>query len=534
MGYVEQTELWEQNRYTLQWKYFSISFGFLLLIGLCSNSFFLRNFVVLLILGTICYEASWLKMEKVLKTPQWRLSLILTTVSGIAYIAGQNYLLKSVLFWFMIVGGIIYLYRVCYPDTLSWNYIKQMFEDTVYLLLSSFVDIWRVKKRNDEKIRDRKIHAGLIGAIVVVVGILIPLYALADIHFREILKITINKIIEVAPILSACIVFGFIPAMFNYSFVKGLYTDVVLENPRRDTSIPNREKPGFYFNETTLKIIALLALLVNTIFVIIQIVYLMDPLQYNLNIEDSYRMDGMLPLAIAVIVNIIVIGICVLLTKRDKETKLHLLVFWDILSTIAISISILYRYYWKVTRYGIRSLEVISGLLLIVTFILLLLSLTVLIKRNTEIMPLAIRWISIAFVVSSLIPSEYLISQINVSVFLHKYNQETANVSLSQKDIDLEYLAGFKYQAIPAMARLNYIDNTYGETGISVGEKTRKYMIEILKKDLTNGEKEMLDQRADTEEKLNFLVEKLEMKSEYQMFGYKKQALESLRDMILK
>lgn len=531
MGHSDKIAEWNE-KYAFMWRKISLSLGILLLIGLSSNHLYVRHFVVLLLIGTVCYEASWLRSSKMIGHSQWRISLIIMGVSALVYVSAQNYGLKTYFFWSMIASGLIYLYRLCYSEALSWNYVIQMVNDSVYLMLCYFVDMWRIKKNILIMEKDRKILGGILGAFVVLFFGLIPLYVLGDIHFRGLVKVCFYTGVEVVPIVFSCMIFGIIPAMFNYSYMKGLYTDLVLENPGRKTGEYRTGNTGFYFNEITMKIIIIAVLLVNTVFMITQIVFLLSSSRYNVNAEEVDHMRGVYLIGLAVILNIVVIGMCEYLFWKKPEAKLRYWVFWDALVTVVIMFSVVYRYVESIVRYGIHSIEIFSGITFLCIMIGLIFALTLTWKKKINVFQKALNWICITLIILSLTPFEYIIPEINVGIFQYKYQNNLAEAVIREHDLDMDYLRQFRYQAIPAMSKLKTINNPYEGKNKSVAELSAEYIWGIFKEDIKEQDYRELMRNEDITKRLRNMTMILEKKSEYQILGYKRHALEAVKEMV--
>lgn len=135
---------------------------------------------------------------------------------------------------------------------------------------------------------------------------------------------------------------------------------------------------------------------------------------------------------------------------------------------------------------------------------------------------------------------EFWIGKINVAIFNYKYEHQLlvnavggdSSVALiTQQDLDMEYLQTLGIWAIPSLASLKDIANSYQENQKMVKDIAEKEIIDILKEDLSVKEREELENLQTGQ--IFYILDALEQNKEYKLPGYKKVILDIVQQAYL-
>lgn len=512
---------WEAYNYRL--KCASIVFGFLLMLGLSIDKTWAAYCVVFLIINFFLAETIWLKRLKGLKEVHHLVSNWILLASAAAYIMTNNVIIKILMVLVMLLSVYITLYSEMYYEKISFHFVRFMLEDFPILCLYNIMEFFKKDEPLKNRIWRYKIEYGICILAMVLACIFFPLYAIVDSRVKFILYFIIAKLISVMPIWGVCILLGVIPATVNYSIMRGLAYDIILDNPKRNKdkqSIDTGEK--FTENEIVIKIVLWGLVIVNVTFIALQISYLFHLQEYQENIESLYHLSGMFPLLFAIMTSLIFVIISeYLIIECGCTQELSRVTYIYIFSLITLLLLVGGRYVLKVINFGIGNkdiLVIISILFLAIILVSILRS--IIVKENGTFYKLII-WGTVGFVLLSVLPLDYFSSQINVSVFRRRYQTGEFTDVVTEQDINLDFLEQMKYDAIPALVSLFDVPLIYEETNESLGESAKKIAVKLFYMDMTENEIKETG-LLETDKEIERFQDILDEKIEYCVFGKKK------------
>lgn len=528
-------EIKDRKTYNYLLQNVSAAFGFFLMLGLSIDKIWASYFVVFLIINMFIAETIWLKKIKEIREVHHLESNWILLAGAVAYILTNSVIVKILMLLVMLLSAYITLYRECYYKRISFRYLKSMLGDLPILCLYHIMDFFRRDEPVKNRIRRYKWINGICILSIVLVCIFFPLYAAVDDRVETILYFIIIKLISVFPIWGVCALLGMIPAMINYSIVRGLESDIVLNNPERNYG-DSFEVSGnnLYFDETIIKIVLWGLIMVNVVFIGLQVSYLFNLQESQENIESLYHLSGIFPLLAAIGTSIIFVMISeYLIIKCEGTEELSRITYLYILSLITLLLLVGYRYALKVINYGIGNLDMIIMISILFLAIVLVTALHNIIIKGKEILYKLAIWITVGFVVLSILPWEYFAAKINVSVFSRRYQNGEFIDKVTEQDINLDFLKQMKYDAIPALVSLMDIPLMYEETNKSVGESAKEIAVHLFYTDMTDGEISEIG-KVETDKEIKRFQDILDEKIEYSVIGKRKMAYKAFCEALEK
>lgn len=504
--------------------------GFLLAVGLSFGNIGASCFVCFFIIVTSIWEMHFIMNIKEIEKIHWFFSDWILLAAAYAYIGTGSFFLKILLMLCMFLCIYIKYYRMCYYEKISWNHIKKAINDFPVLCLYNISWFWKGKEPFEIKVKRHKVTIGIIAFIILAVGIFLPLYSALDSAIGEIAIAVLWNCIKKIPIGVTCALAGLVPASVNYSLIKGFIEDVVGKNPERSNQVLDSTNfQGLFYNEDTLKIILWGLTFLNVLLISFQFNYLLQYQLYEYNMKNTYDLKGGLPLLLAIVISLLFVSMSGYAVNRNGAKKLQFVTLVYILTLCAMTILLLWRYVLKIMKSGIDNMDLLGLgvtllLLLIFWFFIYFVS-----HISTNIWKKAVALGTILFLLVALMPIEYIVSNINVYIFLNRYKRGEIKNVVSEEDIDLAYLDKVGYDSISALTKLAGITLEYEPTEKSVQETAGEILIDYFSFDLTRTEQnELLDLKM--EEKLQKLIIMYENQPTYKMTKIKRTAFNNLKE----
>lgn len=392
---------------------------------------------------------------------------------------------------------------------------------------------WRWYEPFESRRKRRSWTVGLICLAIILACLILPLYAMVDVRMSNLIGFCLERVLIRLPFWLICMVLGVIPAMINYSVMRGLLEDIVRKNPERDCQSQGAEadktKDGYLLRENVFRVILWGMTAVNGVLVCLQINYLF---QLQTTVQEAKAesvMQGTLPLLIAIAMSIVFAAISVYMVSVEKRAKIRMVSLIYILTLTALVFILVWRYVLKIVHYGIEDRNLFGLFAIVVLMILLGICLHSISEKNTQVWRKMILWGTILFVLISVIPVEYIVAEVNVQVFISQYDKGLIDGHVSEEELDLEYLGGLGYDAVPSLTRLLSIDTLYEDTGKSVPQAALDELLYIYDQDLSDAERERITEK-DVEDGVRLLVDILKEKTKYQVIGKRKISLRALAD----
>lgn len=504
--------------------------GFFLMLGISSRNIGASCCVCFLIIISSAKETNMIMRVKKIREIHWFCSDWVLMAAAFAYIGAENFFVK--IFWVFCMFLCVYLrlYRICYYEKISREHIKRIIGDFPILCLYNVSWFWCGGEPFEIKEKRRRIIVGIFSLLILTIGIFLPLYAAVDSEISEFTIAVLWNGINKLPVGIACAILGMIPAVINYSIIKGLIEDVVERNPERFVEISNDIGfNGLFYNKEVLKIVLWGLVLLNMLFVGLQINYLLRYQLYEYNMENPYDLQGGLPLLVAVIISLFFVFISEYAIESNNVKDIRFVTLIYILSLCTMTILLLYRYILKITKSGIDNMNLVGLFCALLILLLFWFSLYFISSIGADIWKKAAVAGTIIFLLIALLPVKYIVSNINVYIFMNKYENGKISNTVSEKDIDLAYFNQMGYDSIFALTKLAGVTLEYEPTQKSVQETTGEILFNCFSADLTITERNGLSE-LETDEKLRQVIIILEDRPAYRMAGMKQVALDKLKE----
>lgn len=442
-----------------------------------------------------------------------------------------------------LLSAMIYLYTLRCCDKFNFAFLVQFFHDALYLPFSYIYDFFeRENYTQEERIKNQKIANGIILTIVLSVFILIPLYMSGDYVFRSWMIILWGWLLDNVFAITISIVFCWIPAMFIFSYVKGINEDVEPAVELQQEMFDTLDKNKFFFNGLNIKMIFIGGTIINVVYAIAQAAYV---LQKEGAEGGVLRKDNsIVPIFTAVVINLFILMILSLIIIARKINNDSIDIFsyniYYAISLVLVWVSVGWRYVNIVFKYGLKGIWPIAGLLLLLILAGVACNIMSVINDYEDFVKCTFYGIMIAVLGFCICIPEFWIGKINVAIFNYKYEHQLlvnavggdSSVALiTQQDLDMEYLQTLGIWAIPSLASLKDIANSYQENQKMVKDIAEKEIIDILKEDLSVKEREELENLQTGQ--IFYILDALEQNKEYKLPGYKKVILDIVQQAYL-
>ena len=244
----------------------SVLFGFILIFGLSENGYIVSFIVALSLLTLTSAEARILRKIKELENiSQWSGALWVLLTCCIAYMATDRLSIRIGLLCLVVLSHYIYLYTICYSEKLTLSYIKKLIWDIPILVMAFPIDLFERENNPEKKIKGHSCLVGICILLVLLMCVFLPFYIMSDIRMYSILAALISSVSSGVPVLGIYAFLGIMPAMANYSLIKGIGLDIVLGNRERQNK-ENIIGKNYFLNVVTVKIIIAGLMIVNAVF----------------------------------------------------------------------------------------------------------------------------------------------------------------------------------------------------------------------------------------------------------------------------
>lgn len=542
------TEISGRQRIFYMLQIVSCMGGFLLIAGLSEGGIWASVMVVLLIIFCSAGENLFLKRNKNIEIVHWTFSDWTLLAAGLLFIYASNLIGKMLLLCCMLISLYVNLYRTCYYEKVSFIYIRKIFSDLPILCFYNLPDFWRWEEPVEIRRKRRSWMIGMLALAGILTCIILPLYTATDANVGRIAVIFAEKISIVLPYLLLCAILGIIPAMINYSLIRGLMEDVVEKNPERCdqtleiipfestldeavVSTVDKAVDTYISKESVFKIILWGMVAVNAILVGLQVFNLFQVLLSSRDMGLLCTMQGVLPLLTAIVINVMFMIFSQCMTSKEGHKKLKMVTLIYAFTLIALLLLLVGRYTVKILYSGIEEADLFGLLAILILSVALCIYLYGIFQKNVQLGGKVVLWGTVLFVLLSVIPIEYFIAEINVQVFINKLDQHQIGEYVSKDDIDLEYLGTLGYDAVPAMARLLQISLPYGNTSESVGRVVKYELLDIFDQDINEEERVQISEKS-AEDGVRQLVDILMKNKKYQIIGKRKISLQALAESV--
>lgn len=431
-----------------------------------------------------------------------------------------------------LFAAMMYLYTLKKNVEFDFSFLVQFFCDALYLPFAYIYDF--LKRENytqAERIRNQKIINGIIMNIVISFFILIPLYMSGDYIFRSWMVVLWGVLVDNVFAITIAIIFCWIPAMFIFSYAKGICKDVTPTIKMQQKMFGTLDKGMFFFNDINIKMIFIGGTTVNTAYAVSQIAYVFQMKGAEGGVLQ--KNNSVVPIFVAVILNLFILLILslIIIAKKINNNSIDIFSYniYYAVSLILVWIAVGWRYVNVIFKYGLKGMWPITGLLLLLIFAGVTCNIISVINNYENFIKYVFYGVMITALGFSICIPEFWIGKINVAIFNYKYEHQLlansegndSSVTLiAQQDLDMEYLQTLGIWAIPSLLSLKDITNSYQENQKMLKDVAEEEIIEIFKEDLSVKERKGLEEIQT--EQIYHLVDVLEQKKEYKLPGYKK------------
>lgn len=519
---------WDSYHCTVRWL--SILFGFILIFGLSENRYIVSFMVAMGCIALTSVEARILiKVRNLADENQWSGALWVLLTGCLAYVAADRLWVRIVLLCLIGLSHYIHLYTICYSEKLTLSYVKKLLWDIPILVMAFPIDLFERQDILEKKMKNQSRFVGICVLLVILMCIVLPFYITADARIYSILAALSAGVASGIPVLGICVFLGFLPAMVNYSITKGLCFDIVLRNPERQTTV-NTVGRNYFINMVTIKIVIIGLAIANAVFLALQVEQLIRCCIQSEMVGILGDVHRIFPVLVCVGLNVIFLLLSYLTGTDTGKARDKCLKNIFILSVLGNVILVLVRYIIKIISFGINASDLVGCGITVIYLIIIFVGWRCIVQYKGEFVHKIAVWGVALLSIFHIMPTEYLVSQINVIVFMDKYERGLIGESVVEKDIDLEFLSTMGLEAVPAMTDLLDVEILYEGSGMTLGEVAEDHIIEMFYKDLSPRERDTI--RSATGERLEMLLEILGKKIEYQIVGKRRLAYEALRGAI--
>lgn len=343
---------------------------------------------------------------------------------------------------------------------------------------------------SDDKERQKQRFArniSLIFILAVIFVLLLLLLVAADERFFGIILSSGNFVLSRLYLLSSCAALALFPAAVLYGFLITLGSDTVPQVIFKEEEQKEHARVTPCSLEFSWEKISLLLTVVNCFFCVMELgfsVYL---------IEKSASPDYNFCNIVAVLLLVLAGLVCLFLQLNFSKSPNRLLVIALEVSDMMAALVAAYWLWHYIYMRGLWEERTFLVLSLLVCISVLLCSLFYSKKGMEYFMGRTAVVGAVLVAVLLIIPKGFFITQINVSIFLHKYQthqmtgqrkEEIAGPAvLSADDLRLELLTGYGMDAVPAMLRLSTIEDVTVE-GQTLGAYARNFVLDCICDDL--------------------------------------------------
>ena len=418
---------------------------------------------------------------------QHLLWLLLALGGAVGVVSSGHDLMRLACFLFSLLFWAGYLCcRICDWQVVSVKdtcmiVFEALFSDPVAFFIPNPTDDPKARKSTIAK----WVYMGYILAAVLVVLILLLIQA--NEHIADILLAASSLAVVRAPLLISCMVLALFPAAMIYSFVTQLEavaksydfggTSAVSADGEVDPA--TRNFPWFGM--------CVLIITANWFLMIVEILYTWylreNPLAQDYGFYDIF-----------VIYTMIFLSMAVMLYQIFASERVNRLLFVMLgLSDAGLIVIVCFRLYAYVKFHGLwvdRSFFVITLFLCTTAFFCMLVFPY---RQPVQFIQSTGAVIAVLLVVLLILPKGFVLTEVNTSIFLHKYHTlqlgcqtamaEGTAAELSEDDLRLDLMEYYGIDGVPALCRLTNIEDVtiHGQT---LGTYARNAILDCFCKDL--------------------------------------------------
>jgi hypothetical protein len=437
-------------------KYWLLLFG--LFIGAAFDIFFYNKtlginypiFIIFILIGTLF--AFWKKYGE-LNNRAWVWALPILTLS-ITFFLYSNQILKIFNFIIIIYLLIMLISLVSKTNRSDWadirflvDFFRRLFVPLIYIHVP-FITFFRMtdKGNKDEKMILPRIAIGLLVSIPVL-AIIIWLLSSADMIFKDLFtNISIPKIIKHFFVILAITVYTI---CFYWSIFK--------EFDGENNSVYKSMNWKRFLDPVIIMTVLFLLNLVYAVFSVIQFTYLFGGKSFLLPSEFTYAeyaRRGFFELLVVAVINFVIIIITVSFI-RTENIKLYIankvLLTLVACFTFVMLVSAFYRMLVYEQAYGFTYLRIFVQAFMVLLFFLFIINIIFIWYSKLPIIKTYFITAIVAYTILNFANVDMIIARNNINRYFNT------------GQVDMEYLEGLSYEAIPEMTRIIEDNDLGGE-----------------------------------------------------------------------
>lgn len=512
-------------------------FCMLILYCICSSGPISNIFLKILLIMFFSYLIYWVNRNKRDLRKGKLVLLCLLVVSVVCGGFSNNVCINLISWGCMIFSSMFYLYSMCVEDSWSLTYVVSFCECAIWFPFAYTYDYLKKEQYNKiERIKRQKRINGVILSLTFTAGILIPAYMAEGGMFRQWIELVGSVIMDNLLQAVIAVVFGWIPAMLVYSYVRGI--DKISEKTDRQIKLFSQfDRYKMFFDTWNIKLFFIINTVMNVVYAIAQIISFFSGMYIKEMPEDT---KYLVPIMVAVILNVLITFLLVLIIKEKKlNENTEFISSYNIyyaISIVFVALTLGWRYFNNVFYYGMKGMWNIIGLVILFVLAFIVWNIVSICNGYTNLCKLVSVGSIMLLIIFNLCIPELIIGGINVAMFNYKYNNNLLNNSveniseavITQQDIDINYLRELGMWGIPSLLALVNIDNSYEEENRPLNLVVEDEIINILLNEV-DGEQGRKIENMESGERLNSLIEVLEKNPAYQIPGYRKIILEKIK-----
>lgn len=418
----------------------------------------------------------------------WHFLLLLLALSGaVGVVSSGHDLIRLASFLFSLLFWAFYLCcRVCGQQTVPVKTICMIVLEALFSCPAAFFipNSENVPEARKNRIT-RWIYMGYI--LITVLVILVLLLVQANKHISDILLAAGNLVAPRIPLLISCMVLALFPAAVIYSFITQLESITKLYG--LDTSITTSSDKTLLPSDGNFPWsgVCVLFVVANWFLLIVEIFYTWylgeNPLAHDYHFYDIF-----------IIYTLILLGMAVMLYRVFIAEHVNKILFVMLgLSDVGLTVIACFRLYAYIKFHGLWTDRVLLATALLLWSATLLCVLLFPFRRPGQLIQRTGSVIAILLSVLFVLPKGFVLTEVNTSIFLHKYNthQLSAQMAeakgttaeLSADDLRLDLIEYYGIDGIPALSRLSGIDDITVQ-GQTLGTYAKKAILDCLCADL--------------------------------------------------
>lgn len=415
----------------------------------------------------------------------WHFLLLLLALSGaVGVVSSGHGLVRLASFLFSLLFWALYLCcRVCGQRAVPIKTICMIVLEALFSHPAAFFIPNSEDGPEAQKIKIAKwVYVGYILTTVLIA--LVLLLAQANKHIADILLVAGNLMALRIPLLISCMVLALFPATVIYSFLTQLEPTIELYGLSASGAASTDKTPFPSDGNFPWSGVCVLFVIANWSLLIAEIFYTWylgeNPLAQDYHFYDIF-----------IIYTLILLGMAVMLYQSFVSEQVILFVMLG-LSEVGLTVIACFRLYAYVKFHGLWADRVLLAAALLLCSATLLCMLLFSLRWPGQLIQRTGSVIAILLSVLLVLPKGFVLTEVNTSIFLHKYNthqlsNQTAEVGgaaeLSADDLRLDLIEHYGIDGIPALARLTGIEDITIQ-GQTLGTYAKKAILDCLCADL--------------------------------------------------